>query len=178
MCVHQFWWNQTAVATWTESSGWLHGSRGAIQVRRFRIFSLFFASEVIRNGFSFSWLVTFLSPLWSDMFAICWTILLQVSVLYAHAHRFMVSGFGLCLWCRLDHFRNASTLSLSRCKAQKKQAMNMTTEIHHHQPLGYYTLEDGIFQCIFILLLTADLWIFLCWKWLQQYKCLTSLQAI
>jgi len=35
--------------------------------------------------------------------------------------------------------------------SKKNQAMNMTTEIHHHQPFGCYTL-DVFFQCIFILL--------------------------
>ena len=138
--------------TLTKSTGWLYGSRGAMQVRRFRILSLSLASEVMCDGFSLSWLVTrpvtkggevpleklspppwknvldiawnywtkfkkfgplsensspwcpklvtgllvtSLSPLWSNMFAISWTILLQVSAL--HAHRLMVSGFGVML---------------------------------------------------------------------------------
>jgi len=105
-------------ATLTKSAGWLHGSRGAMQVRRFSILSLSFASEVMRDGFSVSWLVTSLSPLWSGMFAISWTILLQVSVLYAH--RFMVSGFRVTLWFRLVHFRNAWRLSLFRCQTPRK----------------------------------------------------------
>jgi len=82
------------VTTLTKSAGW-HGSRGAMQVRCFRILSLSFASEVMRDGFCFSWLVTSLSPLWSDMFAISSTILLQLSIPYAH--RFMVSGFRVML---------------------------------------------------------------------------------
>jgi len=106
------------VTTLTKSAGWLYRSRGAMQVRRFRILSLSFASEVMRDGFSFPWLVTYLSARWWDTFAISWTIQLQVSVLYVHS--FMVSGFGLCLWCRLEHFRNARRLSLSRCQTPRK----------------------------------------------------------
>ena len=44
--------------TLTKSTGWLYGSRGAMQVRRFRILSLSLASEVMCDGFSLSWLVT------------------------------------------------------------------------------------------------------------------------
>jgi len=50
----------------------------------------------------FSWLITSRFPLWSDMFAISWTILLQVSVLYAH--RFMVSGFRVMLMISFGPF--------------------------------------------------------------------------
>ena len=75
-------------------------------------------SATVRDGFPFPWLVTSLSQLWSDMFAISRTILLQLSVLYTH--RFVVSGFGLCLWCRLDHFRNTWRSSLSRCQTPRK----------------------------------------------------------
>ena len=80
------------VITSSKSAGWLYGSRGAMQVRSLsRILSLSFASEVVRDGFSFTWFVTSLSTLWSDMFAMFWTILLQVSTLYAH--HFMVLDF-------------------------------------------------------------------------------------
>jgi len=89
-------------ATLTKSVGWLYGSRGAMQVRRFRILSLPFASEVMRYGFSVSLLVTSLSPLWSGMFAMSWTILLQMSVFYAH--RFMVSGFRVMLMISFGPF--------------------------------------------------------------------------
>ena len=105
-------------ATLTKSAGWLHGSRGAMQVRRFSILSLSFASEVMRDGFSVSWLVTSLSPLWSGMFAISWTILLQVSVLYAH--RFMVSGFRVTLWFRLVHFLTHEGCLYSDVRLQEK----------------------------------------------------------
>jgi len=30
-----------------------------------------------------------------------------------------------------------------------KQAMNLTAEIHHHQPFGCYTIEHGIFSMYF-----------------------------
>jgi len=59
------------------------------------ILSLSLAFEVMRDGFSFSRLLISLSPLWSDMFAISWTKLLQVSIL--HAHRFMLLGFRVML---------------------------------------------------------------------------------
>ena len=106
------------VTTLTKSAGRLYVSRGTMQVRRFRILSLSFGSEVIRDGFSFSWLLTSLSPLWSNMFAISWTILLQVSILYTH--RFMVSRFRVMPMIPFGHVRNAWRLSLCRCRTPRK----------------------------------------------------------
>ena len=54
------------VTTLTKSAGWLYGSGGATQVRRFRTLSLSFASEVRRDGFSFAWLVTTMASLLHD----------------------------------------------------------------------------------------------------------------
>jgi len=30
--------------------------------------------------------------------------------------------------------------------SKKNQAIDMTSEIHHHQPFGCYTFEDGVFS--------------------------------
>jgi len=35
--------------------------------------------------------------------------------------------------------------------SKKKQPMNMTTDIHHQQPFGCYTLEDGVFSMYFYI---------------------------
>jgi len=63
--------------------------------------------------------------------------------------------------------------------SKKKQAMNMTTEIHHRQPFSCYTLEDGIFSMYFyITVYSRPINFSLLTIFLQWYKCLTSLQAI
>ena len=109
------------------------------------------------DGFSFSRLVTSLSPLCSDMFAVSWTNLLQVSILCAH--RFMVSGF--CLWFRLGHVSNALRLSLSRCDTPKKTS----SEPENWDPPSptfrlLYNWGRFFLQSIFMLLYMACLQIY------------------
>ena len=105
MCVHRFRCNPTSNDI-DQIIGMSICIQRSMQVRSFsRILSLSLAFEVMRNDFAFSRLVISLSPLWSDMFMISWTILLQVSVLYAQ--RFMISG------C------NTWRLSQSRCHTPK-----------------------------------------------------------
>jgi len=48
-------------------------------------------------------------------------------------------------------------VSIQMSDSEKKQAINMTTEIHHQQTFGCYTLETGFFQCIFVLLYIVGL---------------------
>ena len=118
------------------------------------------------DGFSFSRLVTSLSPLCSDMFAVSWTNLLQVSILYAH--RFMVSGF--CLWFRLGHVSNALRLSLSRCHTPKKnkqwtcELRSTTTNLS-----AVIQLRTFFLQSIFMLLYMVCLQIYSLLKMFCSY---------
>ena len=75
----------------------------------------------------------------------------------------IVSSFqasGLCLWFRLGHVRNVCSCLYPDVRLQKKQTMNMTTEIRHHQPFCCYTLEDGILSMYFILVYMGGRYIF------------------
>ena len=143
---------------WNLSSGYtgLFWSRRLMQVKYLsRILSLSLRPK-IRDGFSSSWLtrhlpswlVISLSPLWSYMFVVSWTILLQVCILYAH--RFMFSGFRVMLvWFRLDHVRNPWRLSLSTCQIPRTtnlwtwQQRSTTIKL----PAVIY-LRKGVFQCV------------------------------
>jgi len=124
-----------------------YGSSGAMQVRSLSgILSLSLAFEVRRGGFSFSQLVTSLSPLWSDMFAISWTILLQMPICPAF-HGFRLLGYDY-------DFVWAVSVTHEGCVypdviLPKKQAMILTDQTHHHQPFACYIIEDGTFSMYF-----------------------------
>jgi len=51
-------------------------------------------------------------------------------------------------------------VSIQMSDSKKKQAMNMTTKIHHQHPFGCYTLEDGIFSIYFYITVCSRLTIF------------------
>jgi len=46
-------------------------------------------------------------------------------------------------------------VSIQMSNSKKKQAMNMTTEIHHQHPFGCYTFEEGIFSIYFYITVSS-----------------------
>jgi len=54
----------------------------------------------------------------------------------------LMSPFGPCLQCMV--------ISTRMSDSQHNHAMNTASEMHHHPPSGYYTLEDEIFSMHFV----------------------------